>query len=115
MSNTNVELCKIGGSNAKLSLNELMTGTDRCIIIKGAKITNKATSVAYILDTEINHRYFRNQALKAKFVTADNKNIYFEFVVWEYLKVNKGSIISGHTNMTSDNSKHTSYCIRSIS
>lgn len=115
MDNTNIELCKIGRNNAKLSLDDIICSTDRCIVVKGAKITNKATSVVYILDKEINHRYFRNQTLKAKFVTADNKNIHFDFVVWEYLKVKNGSIISGHTNMTSDSSKHTSYCIKGVS
>ena len=103
---------KISEGHDKLSVNEIVNCTDTGIIIKGARINKGKSSIIYLIDPDINHRYFKNETISVLFTTRDNKKITFDFIPWESLKIKNKSMISGYTNMTSDKSRHNTYIIR---
>ena len=103
---------KLDNGHDKLSVNEIINCIETCTIIKGARINKDKSSIIYVIDTDINHRYFKNETINMLFITRDNKKITFDFIPWESLKIKDKSMISGYTNMTSDEDKHSTYIIR---
>ena len=85
------------------------------VILKGARIYNGKSSIVYIVGKDANcdiiENIYRDGSKGNIRITKKNnvKNSYFDFSVWNIMRIGKGQITGSNMNMLNDNTKYKCY------